>query len=43
VKYPERREEVRREGGGFTPAGAVTGTAAATPEAGDPGRAEAGS
>jgi oligopeptide/dipeptide ABC transporter ATP-binding protein len=36
VKYPERREEVRREGGGFTPAGAVTGTGSATPLAADP-------
>jgi oligopeptide/dipeptide ABC transporter ATP-binding protein len=42
VKYPERREEVRREGGGFTPAGAAA-TAAATPVAGGPGGAEAGS
>jgi oligopeptide/dipeptide ABC transporter ATP-binding protein len=32
VKYPERREEVRRQGGGFTPAGAV---AAAEPGVGD--------
>jgi oligopeptide/dipeptide ABC transporter ATP-binding protein len=36
VKYPEKREEVRRAGGGFTPAGAVTGTGADTPVAGDP-------
>jgi oligopeptide/dipeptide ABC transporter ATP-binding protein len=36
VKYPERREEVRRETGGFTPQGALTGTGAATPLAGDP-------
>ncbi|HEX7243084.1 MAG TPA: oligopeptide/dipeptide ABC transporter ATP-binding protein, partial [Longimicrobiaceae bacterium] len=36
VNYPERREEVRRAGGGFTPAGAVTGTGAATPVAGTP-------
>jgi len=43
VKYPERREEVRREGGGFTPAGAVTGTGVDTPVAGDPGGAEVGS
>jgi oligopeptide/dipeptide ABC transporter ATP-binding protein len=36
VKYPERREEVRRQTGGFTPQGALTGTGAATPLAGDP-------
>jgi oligopeptide/dipeptide ABC transporter ATP-binding protein len=36
VKYPERREEVRRQGGGFSPAGAVSGTGAETPVAGDP-------
>ena len=36
VEYPERREEIRRQGGGFTPAGAVTGTGAQTPIAGDP-------
>ena len=36
VEYPERREEVRRMGGGFTPAGAVTGTGARTPVAGSP-------
>ena len=36
VQYPERREEVRRAGGGFTPAGAVTGTGAGTPTAGSP-------
>ena len=42
VKYPERREEVRRQGGGFTPAGVVTGTGADTPEAGDPGNAAGG-
>jgi oligopeptide/dipeptide ABC transporter ATP-binding protein len=36
VQYPERREEIRRAGGGFTPAGAVTGTGADTPVAGDP-------
>jgi oligopeptide/dipeptide ABC transporter ATP-binding protein len=34
VQYPERREEVRRQGGGFTPAGAA---AASIPVAGDPG------
>jgi oligopeptide/dipeptide ABC transporter ATP-binding protein len=38
VEFPERREEVRRTTGGFTPAGAVTGTGSATPVAGDPGR-----
>jgi oligopeptide/dipeptide ABC transporter ATP-binding protein len=37
VKYPEKRDEVRRAGGGFTPAGAVTGTGADTPVAGEPG------
>jgi oligopeptide/dipeptide ABC transporter ATP-binding protein len=42
VKYPERREEVRREGGGFTPAGAVTGTGSATPLAADPADAAGG-
>ena len=36
VEHPERREQVRRESGGFTPAGAVTGTGAATPVAGEP-------
>jgi len=36
VQYPERREEVRRMGGGFTPSGASTGTGAATPVAGSP-------
>jgi oligopeptide/dipeptide ABC transporter ATP-binding protein len=36
VQYPERREEVRRVGGGFTPEGAVTGTGAETPVAGEP-------
>ncbi|MBV9772997.1 MAG: ABC transporter ATP-binding protein [Gemmatimonadetes bacterium] len=36
VKYPEKREEIIRAGGGFTPAGAVTGTGAATPVAGAP-------
>ena len=35
VKYPERREEVRRTTGGFTPEGALTGTGANTPVAGD--------
>jgi len=29
------REEFRRAGGGFTPAGAVTGTGADTPVAGE--------
>ena len=42
VKYPEKREEIRRAGGGFTPAGAVTGTGAATPVAGDPDLADGG-
>jgi oligopeptide/dipeptide ABC transporter ATP-binding protein len=37
VENPERREEIRRRTGGFTPDGAVTGTGAATPLAGDPG------
>jgi peptide/nickel transport system ATP-binding protein len=37
VQYPERRDEVRRAGGGFTPAGAVTGTGADTPVAGEAG------
>jgi oligopeptide/dipeptide ABC transporter ATP-binding protein len=36
VEYPERRDEVRRAGGGFTPAGAATGTGAAMPVAGRP-------
>jgi len=36
VKYPERREEIRRKTGGFTPEGALTGTGAATPAAGEP-------
>jgi oligopeptide/dipeptide ABC transporter ATP-binding protein len=36
VEYPERREEIRRQTGGFTPQGALTGTGAATPAAGDP-------
>ncbi|MEX2582862.1 MAG: ABC transporter ATP-binding protein [Gemmatimonadota bacterium] len=36
VEHPERREEIRRETGGFTPEGALTGTGAATPAAGDP-------
>jgi oligopeptide/dipeptide ABC transporter ATP-binding protein len=37
VKYPDRREEVRRTTGGFTPAGALSGTGAHTPVAGHPG------
>ena len=37
VEYPERREEIRRKTGGFTPEGALTGTGAATPAAGEPG------
>jgi oligopeptide/dipeptide ABC transporter ATP-binding protein len=36
AEHPERREEVRRTTGGFTPQGALTGTGAATPAAGDP-------
>ncbi|HYJ78392.1 MAG TPA: ABC transporter ATP-binding protein [Longimicrobiaceae bacterium] len=46
VENPGRREEVRRTTGGFTPAGALTGTGAATPVAGEPGQmppAEGGS
>jgi oligopeptide/dipeptide ABC transporter ATP-binding protein len=34
VENPERREEIRRQTGGFTPDGALTGTGAATPAAG---------
>jgi oligopeptide/dipeptide ABC transporter ATP-binding protein len=34
VENPERREEIRRQTGGFTPEGALTGTGAATPLAG---------
>jgi oligopeptide/dipeptide ABC transporter ATP-binding protein len=34
AEYPERREEVRRSTGGFTPEGALTGTGAHTPVAG---------
>jgi peptide/nickel transport system ATP-binding protein/oligopeptide transport system ATP-binding protein len=36
VEHPERREEVRRTTGGFTAHGALTGTGAATPVAGEP-------
>jgi oligopeptide/dipeptide ABC transporter ATP-binding protein len=36
VKYPEKRDEIRAAGGGFTAAGAVTGTGAAMPVAGRP-------
>ncbi len=36
VKFPERREEIRRKTGGFTPEGALTGSGAATPVAADP-------
>jgi peptide/nickel transport system ATP-binding protein/oligopeptide transport system ATP-binding protein len=36
VENPGRRDEIRRAGGGFTPAGATTGTGAATPIAGRP-------
>jgi oligopeptide/dipeptide ABC transporter ATP-binding protein len=46
VQYPERREEIRRQTGGFTPQGALTGTGAATPAAGEveplPGELEDG-
>jgi oligopeptide/dipeptide ABC transporter ATP-binding protein len=42
VQNPERREEIRRKTGGFTPEGALTGTGAATPAAGDPGDLLAG-
>jgi oligopeptide/dipeptide ABC transporter ATP-binding protein len=34
VEHPERREEIRRQTGGFTPQGALTGTGAKTPAAG---------
>jgi oligopeptide/dipeptide ABC transporter ATP-binding protein len=34
VEHPERREEIRRKTGGFTPEGALTGTGAETPVAG---------
>jgi oligopeptide/dipeptide ABC transporter ATP-binding protein len=34
VEYPERREEIRRQTGGFTPDGALTGSGAKTPLAG---------
>jgi oligopeptide/dipeptide ABC transporter ATP-binding protein len=37
VENPERRDEVRRTTGGFTPQGALTGTGAATPISGSPG------
>ncbi|MBA4159133.1 MAG: ABC transporter ATP-binding protein [Gemmatimonadetes bacterium] len=36
VENPERREEIRRQTGGFTAKGALTGTGAATPIAGSP-------
>ncbi len=42
VEYPERREEVRRTTGGFTPAGAISGTGAQTPLAGRPEDVDAG-
>jgi len=42
VEYPERREEVRRTTGGFTPAGAISGTGADTPLAGRPEDVDAG-
>jgi oligopeptide/dipeptide ABC transporter ATP-binding protein len=37
VEFPERRAEILRETGGFTPEGALTGTGAETPLAGRPG------
>ncbi|MBA2670971.1 MAG: ABC transporter ATP-binding protein [Gemmatimonadetes bacterium] len=37
VEFPERRAEIQRETGGFTPKGALTGTGAETPLAGRPG------
>jgi oligopeptide/dipeptide ABC transporter ATP-binding protein len=36
VENPERREEIRRQTGGFTPQGALSGTGAGTPLAGAP-------
>jgi hypothetical protein len=36
VEHPERREEVRRTTGGFTAQGALSGTGASTPVAGEP-------
>jgi oligopeptide/dipeptide ABC transporter ATP-binding protein len=36
VEHPERREEIRRRTGGFTPHGALTGTGADTSVAGSP-------
>jgi oligopeptide/dipeptide ABC transporter ATP-binding protein len=36
AEHPERREEVRRTTGGFTPVGDLSGTGAATPGAGEP-------
>jgi len=36
VEYPERRAEVRALTGGFTPEGALTGSGAGSPPAGDP-------
>jgi oligopeptide/dipeptide ABC transporter ATP-binding protein len=36
VQHPERREEIRRKTGGFTPAGALSGTGAETSVAGAP-------
>jgi oligopeptide/dipeptide ABC transporter ATP-binding protein len=36
VEHPERREEIRRQTGGFTPQGALTGTGAETSVAGSP-------
>jgi oligopeptide/dipeptide ABC transporter ATP-binding protein len=37
VEFPERRAEVRRTTGGFTPVGALSGTGADTPVAGEAG------
>jgi oligopeptide/dipeptide ABC transporter ATP-binding protein len=37
VEFPERRAEILKETGGFTPEGALTGTGAETPLAGRPG------
>ena len=36
VEHPERREEIRRQTGGFTPDGVLTGTGAKASVAGDP-------
>jgi ABC-type dipeptide/oligopeptide/nickel transport system ATPase component len=42
VEHPEQREEVRRAGGGFTPAGAVSATGPVAPVAGSPDDVDAG-